>query len=93
MLFAECGITKPLIVSELLTFPVCRHTVVSLIIAIYAAFLLFQVNKNVLQNPTFNSGMSGMHCLWLVRVGVRSVRKTNSAYECFNASETIDKAR
>lgn len=69
----------PLIGSESLTFPMCRRPNI-LIIVIYAAFLLFQVNKNVLQNPTFNSGMSGIHCLWLGQVGVSSVRKDNSAY-------------
>lgn len=70
----------PLIVSELLTFPECRHTIISLVVVIYVAFILFQVNKNVLQIPTFNSGMSGIHCLWLVQVGVSSVRRNNSAY-------------
>lgn len=69
----------PLIGSESLTFPVRRRPNI-LIIAIYTAFLLFQVNKNVLQNPTFNSGMSGIHCLWRGDVGVSSVRKDNSAY-------------
>lgn len=71
----------PLIASECVyTFPVCRRTIILLIIVSYTTFLLFQVNKNVLQNLTFNSGMSGIHCLWLVQVGVSSVKKDNSAY-------------